>query len=199
MKKKNDKKKTVCPWCGSPNVEWMGDEYPTSSYYCHECDWWFGKDDLEREPIRKEITALLTGNELPVPIPNIPINDSKTVVGVRLALSLVLEFMVTGEPDGMDFDEIPTESLKKVLTYLKEENRKKESRLLEEKKSSGGDSPLRQWVVNYNTPVRRSVYVFAKDSIEAARRADKYIKSEGYTLDGIQITVFEIYENVVML
>lgn len=31
-----------CPYCGSTNIEWMGDEYEDRPFHCHECDRWFG-------------------------------------------------------------------------------------------------------------------------------------------------------------
>jgi hypothetical protein len=38
-----------CPFCGSPNIEWMGDAFGDSDpddygtpFHCHECDSWFG-------------------------------------------------------------------------------------------------------------------------------------------------------------
>jgi hypothetical protein len=43
------KKKSVmyCPYCGSSNIEYMGDSFGdyedgTDAYHCHECDSWFG-------------------------------------------------------------------------------------------------------------------------------------------------------------
>ena len=31
-----------CPFCGSENIEWMGESYGTDDFHCHECDKWFG-------------------------------------------------------------------------------------------------------------------------------------------------------------
>jgi len=32
----------VCPFCGSENIEWMGDAFGDETpYHCHECDRWF--------------------------------------------------------------------------------------------------------------------------------------------------------------
>ena len=33
-----------CPYCGSENVEWMGDEFGEGNtpFHCHQCDKWFG-------------------------------------------------------------------------------------------------------------------------------------------------------------
>lgn len=34
----------ICPYCGSENIEWMGDAYgdEETPFHCHECDEWFG-------------------------------------------------------------------------------------------------------------------------------------------------------------
>lgn len=46
MSKKQDKTCIVdyCPFCGSDNVEWMGDAYgdEETPFHCHECGEWFG-------------------------------------------------------------------------------------------------------------------------------------------------------------
>ena len=36
-----------CPFCASPNIEWMGDAFEDEGdeitpWHCHECDSWFG-------------------------------------------------------------------------------------------------------------------------------------------------------------
>lgn len=38
------KETDVCPYCGSKNWEFMGEEYEPQEYHCHECDCWFGED-----------------------------------------------------------------------------------------------------------------------------------------------------------
>lgn len=48
-----------CPYCGSENWEWMGNEYEPQEFHCHECDRWFGDDDVVRESIRHKISAIL--------------------------------------------------------------------------------------------------------------------------------------------
>ena len=53
---------TCCPYCGSENIEWVGDAFEPSNatpYHCHECDKFFGKEDTEREDIRHKISAIL--------------------------------------------------------------------------------------------------------------------------------------------
>jgi hypothetical protein len=40
MKKKDEE---CCPFCGSTNFEWMGEEYGEEPYHCHECDRFFKK------------------------------------------------------------------------------------------------------------------------------------------------------------
>lgn len=40
MKKQDEE---CCPFCGSTNFEWMGDEYGEEPYHCHECDRFFEK------------------------------------------------------------------------------------------------------------------------------------------------------------
>ena len=37
-----------CPYCGSYNWEFMGDEYSPEEYHCHECDSWFGEKTAKR-------------------------------------------------------------------------------------------------------------------------------------------------------
>ena len=36
-----------CPYCGSENIEYMGDEdyWGETHFHCHECDSWFSEDD----------------------------------------------------------------------------------------------------------------------------------------------------------
>lgn len=33
-----------CPYCGSENIEWMGDAFgdEETPFHCHQCDKWFG-------------------------------------------------------------------------------------------------------------------------------------------------------------
>lgn len=39
-----DDKVAFCPYCGSENIEWMGDAYgdEETPFHCHQCDKWFG-------------------------------------------------------------------------------------------------------------------------------------------------------------
>ena len=42
---KEDIKK--CPYCGSENIEWVGDAFDEDNktpYHCHECDLFFGEN-----------------------------------------------------------------------------------------------------------------------------------------------------------
>jgi predicted nucleic acid-binding Zn-ribbon protein len=49
---------SVCPFCGSEKFEYMGDEYKPQEYHCHECDTWFGDEDVEREDLYHRISAV---------------------------------------------------------------------------------------------------------------------------------------------
>lgn len=47
-----DDKELKCPYCGSENVEWMGDvawSEDDKPYCCHNCDSWFGENELKTE------------------------------------------------------------------------------------------------------------------------------------------------------
>ena len=37
---------TKCPYCGSENIEWMGDDdyFGDTHFHCHDCDRWFNED-----------------------------------------------------------------------------------------------------------------------------------------------------------
>ena len=40
---------TNCPHCGSENIEWVGDAFAEDNetpYHCHECDKFFGENDI---------------------------------------------------------------------------------------------------------------------------------------------------------
>ena len=38
----------VCPYCGSENWEFMGEEYEPQPLHCHECDSWFGENEINK-------------------------------------------------------------------------------------------------------------------------------------------------------
>ena len=47
-----DDKELKCPYCGSENYEWMGDvawSEDDKPYCCHNCDSWFGENELKTE------------------------------------------------------------------------------------------------------------------------------------------------------
>lgn len=61
-----DKKNTisVCPYCGSERVHFSKGEdafNPYDVYECEECERLFDKEDMEREEIRHQVSALLNG------------------------------------------------------------------------------------------------------------------------------------------
>ncbi len=42
-----DQEVNYCPYCGSENIEWMGDAFGDTEeegtpFHCHQCDTWFG-------------------------------------------------------------------------------------------------------------------------------------------------------------
>lgn len=41
-----DQEVNYCPYCGSENIEWMGDSFgdagENTPFHCHQCDTWFG-------------------------------------------------------------------------------------------------------------------------------------------------------------
>lgn len=53
------KKIDTCPYCGSKNVEFVGNECNPYPYHCYECDEWFNEQTKRREEIRKKISAIL--------------------------------------------------------------------------------------------------------------------------------------------
>jgi len=59
----------VCPYCGSENIEWMGDDdcYNEYHWHCHECDCWFDEDVCEHEKYWHQISALLNGTSEETP------------------------------------------------------------------------------------------------------------------------------------
>ena len=43
--KKIDELVNHCPFCGSENIEWMGDAFGEETpFHCHECDRWFSAE-----------------------------------------------------------------------------------------------------------------------------------------------------------
>ena len=120
---------SVCPWCGSHNWEWMGDEYDPNAYHCHECDNWFGPDDLVREPIRHRISAMMSqafANDEEHPL-ECSIAVLSTVPGRLVEKCFqhqdgTLWFRFKDESDYTNFDDITTDVLKEILDGLERQS-----------------------------------------------------------------------------
>ena len=57
-----ENKNFVCPYCGSENIERIGDAFEEDNktpYHCHECNSLFGEEDITRENIRHKLSAIL--------------------------------------------------------------------------------------------------------------------------------------------
>ena len=125
-------KETKCPYCGSPNVEWIGNEYEPNDYHCHECDCWFSLEDCEREDIRHKISTILNGTseEKPLKI-DIIIGDSYSCGLSSLEMPNVISafemegdgtiwFKIDGESDWRNFDDFVTDDLRIILKDIVE-------------------------------------------------------------------------------
>ena len=120
---------SVCPWCGSHNWECMGDEYDPNAYHCHECDNWFGPDDLVREPIRHRISAMMSqafANDEEHPL-ECSIAVLSTVPGRLVEKCFqhqdgTLWFRFKDESDYTNFDDITTDVLKEILDGLERQS-----------------------------------------------------------------------------
>lgn len=116
--------KIVCPYCGSEKITTEGDRY-----HCTECDWLFDDDDIIREDLRHKISAHLMGTteESPREL-DITIGESDAVglsslelpqvVGAFHDYEAVIWFNVYGVEEPIEFDNMQTEDLQKILNFL---------------------------------------------------------------------------------
>jgi hypothetical protein len=50
-----------CPLCGSENIEWMGDAFEEGNltpFHCHQCDSFFGEEDVRRKKLMENAESL---------------------------------------------------------------------------------------------------------------------------------------------
>lgn len=132
-------KKTVCPFCGSPNVEYMGEEYRPNAFHCHCCDLWFEHDDVEYEDLRHKISALLTDTDEQHPLLcDIPVGEEEACGLSSLELPRIGKmFQVpgdgtiyyhilghldndSGEEAWMELDTLPLTDLRELYKSLSE-------------------------------------------------------------------------------
>ena len=58
-----------CPYCGSENVEWMGDALGDDAFHCHECDTWFDMQRPNNTELYDDVCRVLTWYENPEEYP----------------------------------------------------------------------------------------------------------------------------------
>ena len=136
------KETDVCPYCGSKNWEYMGDEYEPQEYHCHECDCWFGEEDCEREQLRHKISAFCSAmhatEENPIVCDRedamelhiegytehaqgLSESEKPQVVSVFHDYEGVVWARVKYESEPIDLSEITvTDSLREILNWLEE-------------------------------------------------------------------------------
>lgn len=127
----------LCPYCGSENWEWMGNEYEPQKYHCHECDWWFGDDDVTREDIRHKISAILMDTDEDNQMKCEICIENKEACGLStLEMDWIdscfqipgdgtiwfhyhgYDNFITGEKEYKNFDDIDTKDLQTILEEL---------------------------------------------------------------------------------
>ncbi len=128
----------ICPYCGSENWEWMGDEYSPQVNHCHECDRWFGDDDIVREDLRHKISAILMDTDEDSQIKCEIALEPEDSCGISTLEMPVVDscyqepcegriwFHINGcadvateEKQYLNFDDIPTKDLMAILEKLR--------------------------------------------------------------------------------
>ena len=131
-----------CPYCGSENFEFMGDNdyWNGKPFHCHECDNWFSEEDNEREDTRHKISALLEGTseENPKKISFIIPSAEEDAVGLSTLEMPTVESIfelegdgtiwfhicgenANGEPVWRDIDDLSITDMKGLLSCLLEQ------------------------------------------------------------------------------
>lgn len=135
---------TKCPYCGSENFEYMGenDYWNGMPWHCHECDCWFSEDDCKHQLYWEQISCLLNGTseENPLVLDTIVIlpsvEDESCGLSDMEKLHIDMVFQTEGdgtmwyhfegedafgtrEPIWNDMYELSTEDLKFLLDELR--------------------------------------------------------------------------------
>lgn len=117
-----------CPYCGSKNFEYLEDD---GRHHCLDCDWLFDQEDIMRENLRHQISAILNGTSEDNPrlceILELGEEDACGLSSLELpqidkAFEVEGEgtiwFHIVGEDDYRNFDDFPTSDLKKIFDGL---------------------------------------------------------------------------------
>lgn len=114
-----------CPYCGSGEVE-LGKE-PCREFHCRGCDALFDDEDIQRQKLRDMLSPMLseTSEEKPfrfrvsIKDPNLEL-DGKTVVAAFLFYDGTMWFLVDGEGDFRDVDELSVPALESVVKTVRD-------------------------------------------------------------------------------
>lgn len=132
----NNENRRSCPFCGSNGTMTGKDD---NRHYCTECECYFDSDDITRESIRHTMSALLvnTSEEKPLTC-SVRIGEDEAqglsslelpeVVSCFQAPDGTLWVNIYGCSELMEFDDIQTSDLQKILSEIQKED--KDSSLL---------------------------------------------------------------------
>lgn len=120
--------KTICPYCGSGNLETTED----NRFVCLDCEMMFDKEDIERESLRHRMSALLmeTDEDNPKELKNnVTLEDMEGTCGLSSNDCLVavscfqfydgtIWINVYGSDAPIDFDDLDTKDLYAIFNEL---------------------------------------------------------------------------------